>query len=73
MIDSAPLLVVAVDNSRFLAVMDCCSIRNLGIRRARRFAVAQARWRDASPIVALRWDGFLRSEADSRVFCDRIL
>ena len=30
--------------------------------------MAQVRWRAAARIVALRWEDFLRSDVDSRVF-----
>ena len=48
--------------------MNRCSISNFGIYRASRLARAQANWREAARLVALRWDGFVRSEADSRAF-----
>ena len=48
--------------------MDRCSISNFGIYRASRLARAKTSWRDAARLVALRWDGFLRSEAESRAF-----
>jgi hypothetical protein len=48
--------------------MDRCSIIKVGICRASRVARARASWRDAARLVALRWDGFLRSEAESRAF-----
>jgi hypothetical protein len=59
-----------VSNSVFGSVerMNRCSISNFGIYRANRLARAQANWRDAARLVALRWDGFVRSEADSRAF-----
>jgi hypothetical protein len=48
--------------------MDRCSASNFGINRARRFGMAQVRWRAAARIVALRWESFLRSDVDSRGF-----
>jgi hypothetical protein len=48
--------------------MNPCSISNVGIYRASRLARAQASWRDAARLVSLRWDRFLRSEAESRAF-----
>jgi hypothetical protein len=46
--------------------MDRGAATSFGIYRARRFAMAQVRWRAAARIVALRWDDFLRSEVDWR-------
>jgi hypothetical protein len=48
--------------------MDRCSVSNFGIHRARRFGIAQVRWRAAARIVALRWEDVLRSDVDSRAF-----
>jgi len=48
--------------------MQRCAPSNFGMSRARRFAVAQARWRGAARIVTSRWDDFLRSEVDTGVF-----
>ena len=48
--------------------MDLSSVSNFGIYRARRLGMAQVRWRAAARIVALRWEDFLRSDVDSRVF-----
>ena len=48
--------------------MDLSSVSNFGIYRARRFGMAQVRWRAAARIVALRWEDVLRSDVDSRVF-----
>lgn len=48
--------------------MDRCSVSNSGIYRARRFGLAQMRWRAAARVVGLRWEDFLRSDVDSRVF-----
>jgi hypothetical protein len=46
--------------------MDRCSVSNFAIYRARRFGMAQVRWRAAARIVALRWADVLRSDVDSR-------
>jgi hypothetical protein len=46
--------------------MDRRAVSNFGIYRARRFGMAQMRWRAAARIVALRWEDVLRSDADSR-------
>jgi hypothetical protein len=48
--------------------MHRCSASNFGIYRARRFGMAQMRWRAAARIVAVRWQDFLRFDVDSRVF-----
>jgi hypothetical protein len=68
LIDSASPLVVLGRASRFRERMDHCEAGNFGIYRARRFGMAQVRWRAAARIVALRWEDFLRSDVDSRVF-----
>jgi hypothetical protein len=40
----------------------------LPVYRALRLARAQSIWRDAARVVSIRWDVFLRSEAQTRAF-----
>jgi hypothetical protein len=46
--------------------MDRNSTSNFGIYRASNLALARERWRDAERVVTLRWEGFIRSERESR-------
>jgi hypothetical protein len=46
--------------------MDRDAGSNFGTYRARRFGMAQVRWRAAARTVALRWADVLRSDVDSR-------
>ena len=44
------------------------SISNLAIYRGRRLTHARQLWRVAARLVAMRWDNFLRAEAETRPF-----
>jgi hypothetical protein len=46
-------------------------IRNFAIYRTRQLSAARARWRAAAAVVSMRWDAFLRSEAETRAFAFR--
>jgi hypothetical protein len=43
-------------------------MNKLPVYRALRLARAQSIWRDAARLVSIRWDVFLRSEAQTRAF-----
>ena len=43
-------------------------VNKVPVYRALRLARAQSIWRDAARVVSIRWDVFLRSEAQARAF-----
>jgi hypothetical protein len=51
--------------------MELSSISNFAVYRARQLPSARARWRDAATVVSMRWDAFLRCEAETRAFAFR--
>jgi hypothetical protein len=48
--------------------MESSLMNKLPVYRALRLARAQSLWRDAARLVSIRWDVFLRSEAQARAF-----
>jgi hypothetical protein len=44
------------------------SMSKLAVKRTQRLARARSMWLDAAHLVSIRWDAFLRSEAQTRAF-----
>ena len=51
--------------------MKLSSISDFDMYRTRQLSSARASWRDAATVVSMRWDAFLRSEAQTRAFAFR--